>query len=61
MKNVKMFGAVSYERIDDAGFHIVVDGKPMTLEVDNVVVCAGQESRRDLHAGTASDAASPCI
>jgi 2,4-dienoyl-CoA reductase (NADPH2) len=50
MKQVKMIGAVSYERIDDAGFHIVVDGKPMTLEVDNVVVCAGQESRRDLHA-----------
>jgi 2,4-dienoyl-CoA reductase (NADPH2) len=50
MKNVRMIGAVSYERIDDAGFHIVVDGKPVTLEVDNVVVCAGQESRRDLHA-----------
>jgi len=50
MKQVKMIGAVSYECIDDAGFHIVVDGKPMTLEVDNVVVCAGQESRRDLHA-----------
>ena len=36
MKNVKMLGAVSYERIDDAGFHIVVDGKPMMLDVDNV-------------------------
>ncbi len=51
MKNVKMLGAVAYERIDDTGLHIVVDGKPMTLDVDNVIVCAGQDSRRDLHAG----------
>ena len=51
MKKVKMIGAVSYERIDDAGLHIVVDGKPVTLEVDNIIICAGQESRRDLQAG----------
>ncbi|HEX4480822.1 MAG TPA: NADPH-dependent 2,4-dienoyl-CoA reductase [Rudaea sp.] len=51
MKNVKMLGSVTYEHIDDAGLHIVVDGKPMTLDVDNVIVCAGQESRRDLQAG----------
>jgi 2,4-dienoyl-CoA reductase (NADPH2) len=50
MKNVRMLGGVSYERIDDAGLHIVVDGKPQVLDVDNVVVCAGQEPRRDLYA-----------
>jgi 2,4-dienoyl-CoA reductase (NADPH2) len=50
MKKVTMIGAVSYERIDDAGLHIVVDGKPMTLAIDNVIVCAGQEPRRDLQA-----------
>ncbi len=49
MKNVKMMGGVSYERIDDDGFHMIVDGKPHVLAVDNVVVCAGQESRRDLY------------
>jgi 2,4-dienoyl-CoA reductase (NADPH2) len=49
MKSVKMMGSVSYERIDDAGFHLVVDGKPWVLAVDTVVVCAGQESRRDLY------------
>jgi 2,4-dienoyl-CoA reductase (NADPH2) len=48
MKNVKMIGGVSYERIDDDGFHVVIDGKPQVLPVDNVVVCAGQEPRRDL-------------
>lgn len=51
MKNVKMLGGVSYERIDDAGLHIVVDGNPQVLNVDNVVVCAGQEPRRELYDG----------
>jgi 2,4-dienoyl-CoA reductase (NADPH2) len=49
MKNVKMLGGVSYEHVDDDGFHLVIDGKPQVLTVDNVVVCAGQESRRDLY------------
>jgi 2,4-dienoyl-CoA reductase (NADPH2) len=51
MKNVTMLGGVGYERIDDAGLHITIDGKPQVLDVDNVVICAGQEPRRDLHAG----------
>jgi len=49
MKKVTMLGGVSYERVDDAGLHIVVDGKAQILPVDHVVVCAGQEPRRDLH------------
>jgi 2,4-dienoyl-CoA reductase (NADPH2) len=48
MKNVTMLGGVNYERIDDAGLHIIVDGKAQVLPVDQVVVCAGQEPRRDL-------------
>jgi 2,4-dienoyl-CoA reductase (NADPH2) len=40
---------VSYERIDDAGLHLRVDGAPKVLEVDNVVICAGQEPMRELH------------
>ena len=51
MKNVQMLGGVSYERIDDAGLHITVDGKAQILDVDNVIVCAGQEPRRDLYDG----------
>lgn len=43
-KHVQMMSGVNYERIDDQGLHITVDGKPMLLEVDNVVICAGQES-----------------
>lgn len=33
-----------------AGLHITVDGQPQLLEVDNVVLCAGQEPQRELHA-----------
>jgi 2,4-dienoyl-CoA reductase (NADPH2) len=47
-KGVKMLGGVTYERIDDAGLHVSIDGKPQTLVVDNVVICAGQESNRTL-------------
>jgi 2,4-dienoyl-CoA reductase (NADPH2) len=49
---------VSYERIDDRGLHIRIAssdadaddaGEPRLLEVDTVVVCAGQESVRELY------------
>src|SRR5579883_363694 len=47
-KDVQMLGGVVYERIDDAGLHIRVDDQPRVLEVDDVVICAGQESNRAL-------------
>ncbi|WP_300336083.1 NADPH-dependent 2,4-dienoyl-CoA reductase [Accumulibacter sp.] len=47
-RGVQMIGGVNYQRIDDAGLHITVDGQERTLPVDTVVVCAGQESRREL-------------
>jgi len=28
--------------------HVLVDGKPELIEVDTIVVCAGQESNRSL-------------
>jgi 2,4-dienoyl-CoA reductase (NADPH2) len=49
-KQVKMFGGVTYDRVDDDGLHVSMDGKPHVLPVDHVVVCAGQESNRELHA-----------
>jgi 2,4-dienoyl-CoA reductase (NADPH2) len=49
MKKVKMMGNVEYQKIDDAGFHIVRDGNPEVLDVDHVVVCAGQEPLRDMY------------
>ncbi|MGS1013160.1 oxidoreductase [Rhodanobacter sp. UC4450_H17] len=47
-KQVTMLGKVGYERFDDRGLHITLDGKPQVLPVDNVVVCAGQEPDRRL-------------
>jgi 2,4-dienoyl-CoA reductase (NADPH2) len=45
---VTMMAGVQYERIDDAGLHIRVGGERRVLEVDNVVICAGQESLAEL-------------
>ncbi len=50
-KGVEMLSAVQYERIDDAGLHITVDGQARLLEVDHVVICAGQESQTELMDG----------
>ncbi|WP_370616835.1 NADPH-dependent 2,4-dienoyl-CoA reductase [Mumia sp. Pv 4-285] len=46
---VNMLAGVSYEFVDDAGLHILDrDGNAQVIEVDTVVVCAGQESVTDL-------------
>ncbi|MET9027474.1 NADPH-dependent 2,4-dienoyl-CoA reductase [Nocardia sp. NPDC004168] len=52
-KGVEQIGGVNYERIDDNGLHISFGEKrqrPQLIPVDNVIVCAGQESVRDLEA-----------
>ncbi|MGW8724945.1 oxidoreductase [Streptomyces sp. NPDC055808] len=48
-RGVTMVPGVRYDRIDDAGLHITVDGESTVLPVDTVVLCAGQESRRGLY------------
>jgi 2,4-dienoyl-CoA reductase (NADPH2) len=47
-KRVQMLGGVSYEGIDGAGLHIRTSGEAQLLAVDNVVICAGQESNLEL-------------
>jgi 2,4-dienoyl-CoA reductase (NADPH2) len=47
-KQVTMLGNVGYQRFDDDGLHITVDGAPHLLPVDHVVICAGQEPNRAL-------------
>ncbi|MEH6812717.1 MAG: NADPH-dependent 2,4-dienoyl-CoA reductase [Motiliproteus sp.] len=47
-KGVRMMADCDYQRIDDQGLHLSVAGELQLLEVDNVVICAGQESRREL-------------
>ncbi len=47
-KGVKMLGGVEYLGVDDAGLRIRVDGQEQLLDVGTVVVCAGQNPRREL-------------
>ena len=46
---VKMLSGVSYEEINDQGLMISIDGRPELLDVDHVIICAGQESERTLY------------
>jgi len=46
---VNMIAGVTYKAIDDQGLHIEVDGKTHLLDVDHVIICAGQESERSLY------------
>ncbi|MET8286768.1 MULTISPECIES: NADPH-dependent 2,4-dienoyl-CoA reductase [Streptomyces] len=48
-RGVTMVPGVRYDRIDDAGLHVTVDGAGQVLEVDTIVLCTGQEPRRDLY------------
>lgn len=43
-RDVKMIAGANYEKIDDQGLHIIVNDKTAVLEVDHVIICAGQES-----------------
>ena len=45
---VQMLSGCSYTRIDDQGLHLTVNGEPKILEVDHVVICAGQVPAREL-------------
>ncbi|MET8936065.1 NADPH-dependent 2,4-dienoyl-CoA reductase [Streptomyces rubiginosohelvolus] len=47
-RGVEMIAGASYDLIDDEGLHLTVDGERRVLPVDTVVLCAGQEPRREL-------------
>lgn len=49
-KGVHMITGVEYNKIDDEGIHITVNGESQLLAVDNVIICAGQEPQRELQA-----------
>ncbi|MDJ1642695.1 NADPH-dependent 2,4-dienoyl-CoA reductase [Streptomyces pakalii] len=48
-RGVEMIAGASYDLIDDEGLHLTVDGERRVLPVDTVVLCAGQEPRRELY------------
>jgi len=47
-REVKMMNSVSYQKIDDQGLHILNNNQPQLLDVDTIIICAGQESNRTL-------------
>ncbi|MCB0838519.1 MAG: FAD-dependent oxidoreductase, partial [Bacteroidetes bacterium] len=49
MKEVNMLSSVTYKKVDDQGLHILVGEEARLLEVDNVVICAGQEPLKDMY------------
>jgi len=51
MRNVQMLGGCEYVNIDDAGLHINHEGENKVLDVDHIIICAGQEPLRELHEG----------
>jgi 2,4-dienoyl-CoA reductase (NADPH2) len=48
MKKVQFIGGVRYEKIDDKGIHMSVNKTRKVLEVDHIVLCAGQNPVTDL-------------
>mgnify|MGYP005989860407 CR=1 FL=1 len=47
-KNVQFLNRVEYLKIDDQGLHYVQNNEAKILEVDNVVICAGQNPLKEL-------------
>ncbi|MBU2425378.1 MAG: NAD(P)/FAD-dependent oxidoreductase, partial [Gammaproteobacteria bacterium] len=50
-KGVDMLSGAQYLRIDDEGLWVEFQGQQRCLDVDNVVICAGQEPQRELQQG----------
>ena len=49
-KGVHMVPGVEYRKIDDAGLHLSINGTDTVLAVDTVILCTGQDPRRELQA-----------
>ena len=54
-KNVQRLSGAQYQKISDEGLHILVRKKPMTLDVDHIIICAGQHPLRDLYDSLADE------
>ncbi|MEH8017734.1 NADPH-dependent 2,4-dienoyl-CoA reductase [Rheinheimera muenzenbergensis] len=53
-KGVEMIAGVNYLRVDDDGLWVDIAGEERCLNVDNVIICAGQEPQRELLATLAA-------
>lgn len=50
-KGVKMLPSCEYHKVDDQGLHVSINNEHCILEVDNIIICAGQEPLRELVEG----------
>lgn len=48
LRGVEMLNGCEYVKVDDEGLHITRDGNSQVLDVDNIIICAGQEPLREL-------------
>jgi 2,4-dienoyl-CoA reductase (NADPH2) len=48
-KKVQFIGEASYTKIDDEGLHYVQNEEHKILAVDNIIICAGQTSFKELY------------
>jgi 2,4-dienoyl-CoA reductase (NADPH2) len=49
MKNVQFINEVSYTKIDDIGLHYTQNEEAKILEVDSIIICAGQMPLKELY------------
>tara|TARA_R110001592_G_scaffold5169_5_gene28608 strand:- start:4837 stop:6888 length:2052 start_codon:yes stop_codon:yes gene_type:complete len=49
MKNVQFINEVSYTKIDNIGLHYTQNEEAKILEVDNIIICAGQTPLKELY------------
>jgi len=59
-KGITMLGGVQYNKIDDQGLHIEMDGKTKILVVDHVILCSGQMSETSVYAKFKESDQRPC-
>jgi 2,4-dienoyl-CoA reductase (NADPH2) len=59
-KGIIMIGGVEYKEITDQGLIISTNGKDELLKVDNVIMCAGQESENTLYQNFKVQTSKPC-
>ncbi|MFJ3202281.1 FAD-dependent oxidoreductase [Streptomyces sp. NPDC086989] len=58
-RGVVSVAGATYDRIDDEGLHITVGGEQRLVPADTVVLCTGQEPRRDLYEALLAAGARP--
>ncbi|MFT5897065.1 MAG: 2,4-dienoyl-CoA reductase (NADPH2) [bacterium] len=48
LRGVSMVNGCEYVKIDDDGLHVEIKGESQILDVDNIIICAGQVPLREL-------------